>query len=139
MKKIVPIIIIVVLLIGGWMVMRRSGSLENDIESGGIKRNDSSVIDETNAKVFTVVGNNYAYDLKEIKVNKGDVVKINFKNSEGFHDFVIDELGVNSGKIEAGKDTSIVFIADKVGSFQYYCSVGQHRANGMWGNLIVTE
>ena len=139
MKKIIPIVVILAVLIIAIIFLKPKPSLENDIDDGGIKRNDAVQIDETNAKIFTVTGDNYAYDVKEIKVKKGDVVKVTFKNSEGFHDFIIDELAVNSGKIEAGKETTITFVADKVGSFEYYCSVGQHRANGMWGKLIVTE
>ena len=33
--------------------------------------------------------------------------------------------------------TFVEFTVDKTGTFEYYCSVGQHRANGMVGNLIV--
>jgi plastocyanin len=28
-------------------------------------------------------------------------------------------------------------VADKKGTFEYYCSVGQHRALGMKGKLVV--
>ena len=55
------------------------------------------------------------------------------------HDFVIDELGVKSSVAKSGHSTSVEFVADKVGSFEFYCSVGQHRTNGMVGTLTVTE
>jgi len=31
----------------------------------------------------------------------------------------------------------VEFTADTPGEFEYYCSVGQHRANGQVGKLIV--
>jgi len=88
-------------------------------------------------KTFEIKGLDYSYDVKEIKVKLNDKVKINFTNSGGFHDLKIDELGVDTGKIKVGESTLIEFVADKMGTFDYYCSVGQHRKNGMWGKIIV--
>ena len=88
-------------------------------------------------KEFTVVGDDFAFDTKEIKVNKGDTVRITFENKEGFHDWVIDEFKAKTKQIKAGEKETIEFIADKAGTFEYYCSVGQHRKMGMKGNLIV--
>jgi len=88
-------------------------------------------------KTFEIKGLNYSYDIKEIKVKLYDNVKINFTNTEGFHDFKIDELGVATKQIKMGDRESVEFVASKTGTFEYYCSVGQHRANGMWGKIIV--
>lgn len=92
---------------------------------------------ETAIKTFTVKGSNFAYAPSEIKVKKGDKIKIIFENTGGFHDFVIDELNVKTAQIQAGKSETLEFTADKIGTFEYYCSVGSHRQMGMKGNLIV--
>lgn len=89
------------------------------------------------AKTFNVNGGNYSFDVKQIKVKKGETVTINFTNQEGMHDWVIDEFNARTPRIAAGQTASVTFVADKAGTFEYYCSVGQHRANGMKGNLIV--
>jgi len=89
------------------------------------------------AKEFTVVGSNYKFSLAEIKVKKGDLVKINFRSESGFHDFKIDEFGARTKQLQAGGTETISFVADKTGTFEYYCSVGSHRATGMVGKLIV--
>jgi len=86
---------------------------------------------------FTVNGGEFYFKPNEIKVKKGDTVKITFKNDGGFHDFVIDELNVNSGKIGSGESKTFQFVADKAGSFEYYCSVGKHREMVSKGTLIV--
>jgi heme/copper-type cytochrome/quinol oxidase subunit 2 len=53
------------------------------------------------------------------------------------HDFNIDELNVHMDIVKAGNIGTVEFAADQVGSFEYYCSVEQHRANGQVGTLIV--
>jgi len=53
------------------------------------------------------------------------------------HDFVVDEFGAKTDTLQTGQSDTITFVADKTGTFEYYCSVGNHRAMGMKGNLIV--
>jgi len=88
-------------------------------------------------KSFTVIGANFAFDLKEMKVKKGDKVRITFRNAEGFHDWRLDEFGAATAKLQAGGEETVEFTADKAGTFEYYCSIGKHRSMGMKGNLIV--
>jgi plastocyanin len=88
-------------------------------------------------KVFEVRGSNYAFDQKEIRVKKGDTVTINFESTGGLHDWVLDEFGAATEKVQEGGKSSVTFVADKTGSFEYYCSVGSHRLHGMVGKLIV--
>lgn len=88
-------------------------------------------------KEFTVSAKNFSFDPSTITVNKGDRVKITFKNSEGFHDFVVDEFGAATKQVQAPATEVIEFTADKNGQFEYYCSVGSHRAMGMKGVLKV--
>lgn len=115
-----------------------SGSVESPMpvptDSGGSKTQEMIVVKE-----FTVTGSNYAFVPTTLTVKKGDTVKIVFKNSGGFHDFVIDEFNVSSGRINGGEETAFEFVADRAGTFEYYCSVGTHRAMGMKGTLTVTE
>lgn len=92
---------------------------------------------DAEAKVFNIGGVNHAFDVKEIRVKKGDTVTINFESTDGYHDWVIDEFGAATEKVQPGTPTSVTFVADRSGSFEYYCSVGNHRAQGMVGTLIV--
>lgn len=90
-----------------------------------------------NVKTFTIVGKSFSFSPAEIKVKKGDTVKIIFQNSGGTHDWVIDEFNARTPQIKSGETATVEFVADKVGQFEYYCSVGNHRAMGMKGKLIV--
>lgn len=89
------------------------------------------------AAEFTVTASNFKYDVKTIKAKKGDTVKIIFKNTEGFHDFKIDEFDVATNQIGAEEEDEVEFEATKSGTFEYYCSVGNHRKMGMVGKLVV--
>jgi len=94
-------------------------------------------------KTFSLTGENFKFTLDgvdnpDIVVNKGDTVRIEFKSVGGFHDWKVDEFGASTSQVrDTDGPTSVEFVADKAGTFEYYCSVGQHRANGMRGNLIV--
>lgn len=88
-------------------------------------------------KEFTISGKNFSFTPNMITVNKGDKVKITFKNTAGFHDFRIDEFGAATKQAQAPYEEVLEFTADKAGSFEYYCSVGTHRAMGMKGTLVV--
>lgn len=76
------------------------------------------------------------FSVKEIRVKKGDRVRVTVTNTKGMHDFVIDEFGVKQ-ETSLNEKTVIEFTADKAGSFEYYCSKPGHRAKGQWGKLIV--
>lgn len=91
------------------------------------------IIVESTVKEFTVSGKNFSFTPSSITVNKGDRVKITFNNTDGFHDFVIDTYGVATKQTKAPTTEVLEFTADKAGSFEYYCSVGSHRAMGMKG------
>ena len=88
-------------------------------------------------KEVTVDGKNYAFTPSSITVHQGDTVKISFKDDEGFHNLVVDGYDVKTETIKAGNISSVQFVADKAGTFAYYCSVGNHREKGMEGKLIV--
>lgn len=66
-------------------------------------------------------------------------MKITFRDDEGFHDLVVDGYQAATKRINGGQTGTVEFVADKTGSFAYYCSVGNHRGKGMQGMLVVEE
>ena len=96
--------------------------------SGGMTPNDVAL---------EIDMSNYEYSETEIRVKQGDIVTVTLNSTLGTHNFIIDELDVASLTINSGQTTEVTFTATKTGTFEYYCSVGDHRELGMWGNLIV--
>lgn len=160
-KTLIIVLVLVLVLVGGYFLMGKgeveaplveeqnsvdnsNGAITNTMPAG-----DNTGVDEMlvggdavapgaeSVKEFTVEGKNFSFAPSTMTVKKGDKVKITFKNSEGFHDFKIDEYGVATKQAKAPAEEVLEFTADKVGSFEYYCSVGQHKAMGMKGVLVV--
>lgn len=86
---------------------------------------------------FVVVGSSFKLSPSTITVKKGDTVRITFKSQGPLHNFVIDEFGVATGELGEEEEEEVEFVADKAGTFEYYCSIGNHRAQGMKGKLVV--
>lgn len=92
---------------------------------------------EATLKTFNVTGKNFEFSQSEIRVKKGDKVRVNFTSTGGFHDWTVDEFSAATQQVNAGGTTFVEFTADKAGTFEYYCSVGNHRQLGMKGSLVV--
>ncbi len=92
---------------------------------------------EPTTLTFDVNGGNFYFTPTMIKVKKGDTVKIVFKNDGGMHNWVLDEFNVTMEPNKTGETATVEFVADKTGTFEFYCSVGQHRQMGMKGTLVV--
>lgn len=103
----------------------------------GVNVNAGASVSTGAVKEFTVTGTNFAFAPAAMTVKQGDTVRITFVNGGGTHDFVIDEFNARTKVIQGGATETIEFVADKTGSFEYYCSVGQHREMGMKGTLTV--
>lgn len=78
------------------------------------------------------------FSIGQINVKKWDKVIIHIKTTSGTHDFNLDEFGIKA-VTPTDQTVTVEFVADKVGSFEYYCSMPGHRQNGHWGTLIVDE
>lgn len=88
---------------------------------------------------FNVKGGMFFYVPDAMKVKKGDKVKIIFENVGGTHNFELDEFNIKTANLKTGESETVEFVADKVGTFEYYCGVGQHRQMGQKGTLTVVE
>lgn len=89
-------------------------------------------------KEFTVTGSSNKFSPASLTVKKGDTVRITFKSSgNALHDFMIDEFDVATSQLGDEEEEEVEFVANKTGTFDYYCSVSNHRAMGMVGKLVV--
>lgn len=147
---LIAVIVAVVLLGGMYLLFKNSGTQapstpsEDTTQSvpaaSDTAQNESTApaMDAAGAvKEVTVSGSPYKFEPATITVKKGDSVKLTFKNTAGTHNFVIDDLNVKTKTIPAGESDTVTFTADKAGSFEYYCAVGNHKAMGMKGILTV--
>jgi heme/copper-type cytochrome/quinol oxidase subunit 2 len=75
-----------------------------------------------------VAARKYAYRVSglerpEIHVHEGDVVRITFTTDDIPHSFTIDEPYRISKRAAPGKPVTFEFLADKPGTFAFYCNL----------------
>lgn len=83
---------------------------------------------------------NFGYSLSNITASAGDTVRITLSNSGGNHNFVISEIsGASTSIITQGEQVTIEFTipVNPASSYAFFCSVGNHRAQGMEGTLTI--
>lgn len=86
-----------------------------------------------------VTGTNFSFSPDRIEVNQGDIVKINFSSEMWLHDWVLEGVeNVATEQVNPGTVTSVTFTAWDPGEYTFYCSVGNHREQGMVGTLVVS-
>lgn len=139
MNKLITLIVVIVLAVIGYFAFRGEvsapageGAVENTMPVPGTNTEEMVVVKE-----FTVDASNFAFAPKTLSVNIGDTVRITLKNTQGFHDLKIDEFNAATKTLNSGEEETIEFVADKTGTFEYYCSIGTHRQMGMVGTLVV--
>ncbi len=137
MKKILTIALISLAIVAVFFVFQQSKVVKNEVKTESTSANPTPQTQVVADKIIEVKGLNFSFDLKEIKVKKGEKVAVKFVNTEGFHDFVIDELNVRTQKMSEGKTETVLIPTDKTGTYAFYCSVGQHKKMGMEGKLII--
>lgn len=82
---------------------------------------NSSNID-SEAKEFSIVARKWEFSPSTITVNKGDRVIVRITSADTAHGFALPAFRVNE-RLEPSVETTIEFIADKVGTFPFFSSV----------------
>jgi plastocyanin len=144
MKTVITVIIVALVAWGIWAWVDKGDTalpgnqVENNGAANGEDNNPAGGI-ELATQEFTVNGSNFSFSPNKIEVFKGDKISITFNNTVGTHDLVVEGYNVRTKVLQAGQSETIEFIATETGTFEFYCSVGNHRAQGMKGTLVVKE
>jgi plastocyanin len=156
MNKSVGIIVViaVVAIIGiGAVVLTGDDNETNNNQTNSTSQSDASSATPANNEeqqeavensdvTVDIIGSNFEFSQDEITAKPGDIVTINYSVDGGSHDFVIDELGVQSEVISSSATDTVTFTVpeDAAGqTYAFYCSIGNHRAQGMEGQLVISE
>ncbi len=133
------VIVLVVIGAGGVLINSNSKLKSQKSETAKVVESPTPTPEVVSGKIteVTVEASNYKFAPAAIKVKQGDTVRLIFKSTGGIHSLVIDQFGVQTAQLGEGEEEEVEFVADKIGTFEYYCSVGNHRAQGMKGLLVV--
>ena len=148
------LIILIVFILGGYYFFN-TRQLDNNIPQTQTNDQEESQMQEKvtgtedevmmeedgmmeEATKITVEGSEFKYNPSTISVKDGEKVVLTFKNVGNVpHNFVIDELNVSTKTISPGEEETVNLVADKSGTFAFYCGVGNHRQQGMEGEVNV--
>ena len=124
MKKILILFVLVAgLLVAGCQV-------EEPIDEPG---------DEVPAfRIIEVEGYGRTFEPDVIEIEVGETIEFVFTNTGGTHDFIIPSLDIGTEVISEGETDSFIYTFEEPGSFEFICSVGNHAAEGMVGEIIVS-
>jgi cytochrome c oxidase subunit II len=92
---------------------------------------ESAVLD-SDVKTFNVRAFRFGYDPAEIRVKKGDRVRIVIDNSDTLHGIRFPELGVSDMDV-------IEFTANEVGTFNWRCNNYCGEDHMKMGGLLIVE
>jgi len=88
-------------------------------------------------KVIDIRAFNFGFEPNEITVNEGEKIRLVVENTQNIrHTFTLPEFGIDE-KLGSSQTVTIDFIADKSGTFEFFCTVLGHRPAGMEGSLEV--
>lgn len=138
MGKIIGLILIIGIAIGGYFFFQDKKPM--GAEEDTVSREKTSLEMNGPVKEFSTTAyydeTGVWFSLKEIRVKKGDLVRIHATNTKGMHDFAIDEFGIKK-ELLLNEEVTFEFTADKAGEFVFYCSKPGHKTKGQWGTIIV--
>lgn len=85
---------------------------------------------------------NPGFDPKTLEVTTGANVTVTFTNAETLpafnHNWVVEGVaGAETKAIAPGKSDTVSFVAPAPGEYTYACTIGDHKARGMVGKLVV--
>ncbi len=75
-----------------------------------------------------------------IQAKVGQLVRLRLTSKDVTHGFLLPEFGINAGPISPGEFTTVEFVADRAGTFTFYCNIlCSPRHGAMVGQLVVEE
>jgi len=81
------------------------------------------------------------YNTSEVNVEAGETVRFVYNHEGGRHDLLLEENGERVAGTEVltteGDTDSFTYTFEEDGIYQFYCSVGTHRASGMEGDVVL--
>lgn len=88
-------------------------------------------------KEFNMTAKQFEFIPNKITVNVGDTVILHITSTDVAHGIAIPQFGV-SQQLPPGQEETVQFVADKAGTYTFYCNVfcgSGHRS--MIGSLVV--
>ncbi len=112
----------------------------SDVEEKVVEENGDAMEEDGDAMVeareIIVDGEEFSFSPARISVKEGEKVKLTFNNVGSFpHNLKVEGLNIGTSTIGGGESETIEFTVEEGGTYSTFCSVANHRAQGMEGVL----
>lgn len=124
MNNLIAIIVICFIVVGSlWGI-------------GNLLYPDESSIRSTDGILLIAENNLFNSTNPTINVQLGNPQKLTIVNKDFVkHDFIVDELGINTSFLSSGQDFVTAIASKNNGTFEYYCSL---HPSTMSGKIIIS-
>lgn len=130
-------ILFVVLVLGLFLVAGCTQKTQPDVGGGNSVGDAQELTGET--KEFRVEAFQFGYEPSVIEVNEGDTVRIIASSRDVSHGLVISQFGVNLFLGSDGTEQTAEFVADKKGTFSFFCNVPCGSGHGSMRGLLIVN
>jgi cytochrome c oxidase subunit 2 len=115
-----------------------SGQVASNGTGGTGQAGQGGTQTQSGVKAFTVVAKRFAFEPSTITVRQGDTVKITASSADVAHGFALPDFNVNLRLEPGARPQTVTFVADKKGTFTFYCNIPCGPGHlDMKGTLIV--
>ena len=91
---------------------------------GNLISHNNTQLSKSEGILLLMKDNKFNVTNPDITVKINQPLKITIANQDfRKHDFIIDEMNINTGFISSGQDFTTIIASDKIGSYRYYCSI----------------
>ena len=91
---------------------------------GNLISHNTTQLSKSEGILLLMKDNKFNVTNPDITVKVNQPLKITIANQDfRKHDFIIDEMNINTGFISSGQDFTTIIASDKIGSYRYYCSI----------------
>jgi plastocyanin len=102
---------------------------------GNLISQNNTHLSKSEGVLLLMKDNKFNVTNPDIIVKIDQPLKISIANQDfRKHDFIVDDLNINTGYISSGQDFTTVIASNKSGSYRYYCSI---HPGIMEGKIIV--
>ncbi len=129
MKKLIIILAVLLVVVGGAFVF---------LGKNGNNKEAPSLPSEGPVKEISITAKQWEFVPNTITVSQGEKVRLKITSVDVAHGFTLPDFGV-SAYLAPGQQTSVEFVADKKGTFSFFCNVACGAGHSQMKGVLIVQ
>lgn len=133
--------LIIIVIIGGWFLFKLNNETQREDNQKNIEvefrqENNRGAVSNKVVEI-EMVARQFSFEPNPIRVKYGERVRLKIKSEDVVHGFALPDFNINV-VLNPGEISTVEFVADKRGKFEFYCSIACGVGHlGMRGSIII--